>query len=367
MTRLKTLVAALFLSSLACLPAFAQAPGTASQPDMPMTAASRQQLVDRLAEEVGRRYVFPDVAKQVAATLRARQARGAYAGMDSARQLAEALTQEMQAVSKDRHLRVLYSEEPIPARKPEIAPSAEEAARYLAMLRSGNFGVEKIERLPLNIGYLELNGFAPVKEAADTLAAAMTVLAHTDALIVDLRNNGGGDGSTSLLLASYLFDERTHLNDFYYRDGNRIEQRWSLDVVPGLRYGQRKDVYILTSKDSFSAAEDFSYALKNLKRASVVGETTGGGANGGDDVRLLPNFSAFIPLSRMVSPITKTNWEGVGVSPDIAVCAGDALRTAQLAVLKKWAARETRRDRLDQLEGRIAELGAGHAAGARCP
>lgn len=127
--------------------------------------------------------------------------------------------------------------------------------------------------------------------------------------------------AASTLLASYFLDERTHLSDFTYREGKRIEQRWSLDVVPGPCYGEKKELFILTSRDTFSAGEDLPYALKNLKRATLVGETSGGGANSGDDVRLLPHFSAFVPMGRMVSPVTKTNWEGVGVAPDVGVCA----------------------------------------------
>jgi hypothetical protein len=363
---LQAIAAAVIASALACLPAFAQMPGSSDQADMQMTAASRQQLIDQLIREVDNRYAIPDMAKKVAASLRAQQKRGAYDGMTSARQLSEALTQEMQATSRDRHLRVIYSETIIPERKPDGEPSPEDVAANLAMMRSSNFGVEKIERLPFNIGYLELVGFAPAKDAADTLAAAMTVLAHTDALIIDLRNNGGGDAAASVLLASYLFDKRTQLNDFYYREGNRVEQRWTQDVIPGLRYGQKKDVYILTSRDSFSAAEDFAYALKNLKRATVVGETTGGGANGGDDIRLLPHFSAFIPLTRLVSPITKSNWEGVGVTPDVSVCAADAMRTAQVAILTKMAASEKNTAKLGQLKDRITEVGTGKTAGAKC-
>ena len=161
-------------------------------------------------------------------------------------------------------------------------------------------------------------------------------------------------------------DKRTRLNDFYYREGNSIEQRWSSDVIPGFRYGQKKDVYILTSKDTFSAAEDFTYALKNLKRVTVVGETTGGGANPGDDKRLLPNFSVFVPLGRSISPVTKSNWEGVGVRPDVSVCADDALRTAQVAILKKMAESERNTSKLSRLKGRIAEVGTESTAGARC-
>lgn len=136
--------------------------------------------------------------------------------------------------------------------------------------------------------------------------------------------------------------------------------------MPGLRFGQKKDLYILTSKDTFSAAEDFTYALKNLKRATVVGATTGGGANPGDDKRLLPNFSVFMPLGRSVSPVTQANWEGVGVTPDVVVCAEEALRTAQVAILKKMAATESDIAQLGDLNNRIAEVGSERISAVKC-
>lgn len=355
-------LAALIVAVLASLPA-AATPGPSRQPDMEMTASGRQQLVDKLAEEVGNSYVFPERARKASAVLRANQKRGAYAGMTSARQLAEALTQELQATTGDRHLRVTYSEQPIPERKPAAEPSPEETANRLAMMRAMNFGVAKIEQLPFNIGYLDLAGFAPAADAAETVGAAMTVLAHTDALIIDLRNNGGGDAAAATLLASYLLDKRTQLNDFYYRKGDRIEQRWSADAVPGRRYGQKKEVVVLTSRGTFSAAEDFAYALRNLRRVTVVGETTAGGANPGDDIRLAPHFSAFIPLGRAISPITGTNWEGSGVTPDLAVCADGALDAAQVAILEKRMASENDPVTRDYLRQRIAEL----RAAAGCP
>lgn len=362
----QAMAAAIFVSTLAGAPALAQMPATSGQADMQLTEPIRQQLIDKLIEEVNRSYVFPEIAKTIDVALREQQRRGAYSGITSAQQLSEALTKQLQSTATDRHLRVSYSEKPIPARGPSIEPTAAEVAGKLAALRLENFGVEKIERLPFNIGYLNLRGFAPAQDAAETFAAAMTVLAHTDALIIDLRNNYGGDAAASTLLASYLFDKRTHLSDFNYREGNRVEQRWTLVVVPGLRYGQKKDVYLLTSKDTFSAGEDFAYALKNLKRATLIGETTGGGANAGDDRRLLPNFSVFIPLSRLISPVTKTNWEGVGVTPDVSVPADDALKVAQLTVLRKMAQSENNPAKLSRLKERMAEVGAA-AAGEQSP
>lgn len=356
----------ILLSALACSSAVAQMPDTSGQADMPITSASRGQLIDNLIEAVGKNYVFPSIAKKIEGSLREHQKRGEYRTITSSQLLADVLTNELQTTSKDRHLRVMYSERVIPASKLSTEPTPGDVADKLAMMRSDNFGVEKIERLPFNIGYINLVGFAPAKDAAETLAAAMTVLAHTDALIIDLRDNSGGDVAASTLLASYLFDERTHLNDFHYREGNRIEQRWTSDVVPGLRYGRKKDVYILTSKDTFSAGEDFTYALKNLKRATVIGETTGGGANAGEDIRLLPNFSLFVPLSRLISPITNTNWEGIGVKPDVNVCSEDALVTAQITALKKIAESEKDSGKLGHVKERIAAVGAAKTAGATC-
>lgn len=347
---------AIVLGALACIPAFAQMPGHADQADMVLTAPARQQVIDNLIREIHSSYVFPETAARASAALREQQRRGTYDGITSANRLSQVLTSELQALAKDRHLSVLYSEVAIPEKRPHGQIAPEERARRLAVLREENFGVEKIERLPFNIGYLELTRFAPARDAADTIAAAMTVLAHTDALIIDLRKNTGGDLASAVLLASYLFDKRTHLYDFHHRKDNRFEQTWTSDVVPGLRYGEKRAVYVLTSKETFSAAEYFSDALKNLKRGTIIGETTGGGANAGDIIRLAPNFAAFVPLSRSVSPLTKTNWEGVGVTPDITVTADDALNAAQLAILGKMAASENDASRLERLKDRLASI-----------
>jgi hypothetical protein len=339
-----------------------QLPGAPQQADMRIDGPQRQVVIDGVIRELRQSYVFPDQAAKIETALRQHQKRGDYNAITSAEKLGEILSEHMQAVNKDKHLRVFYSERPVPEDGADSKPTAEQQAAELAGMKSHNFGVERIERLPFNIGYLALNAFAPAKAAADTIGAAMTVLSNTDTLIIDLRENGGGDPATVAMVASYFLDERTHLTDFYYRVGDRTEQMWSSDFVTGAHYGQKKAVYILTSKDTFSAAEDFSYAMKNVKRATLIGETTGGGAHPGDMARLTEHFAMFLPKGRVISPVTKTDWEGVGVVPHVSTTAADALKTAQVTILKQLAATEKNPAKLGRINDRIAAVNAGTSA-----
>lgn len=303
-----------------------------AQADMRIDAAQRQQVVDQLILEMNRSYVFPERAKKVEQALLRYQRSTEYAAIDSAEKLAAELTQQLRQETGDLHLRVAYRESEIPVQGADSKPSPQAMAEQLATMRGRNYGVERIERLPSNVGYLKLNEFAPAGYAGETIAAAMTILSNLDGLIIDLRDNGGGSPETVALLASYVLDERTRLNDNYYRASDRTLQNWSSSFVAGKRYDQKKPLYILTSNKTFSAAEDFSYAMKNLKRATIVGETTRGGAHPGRFLRLGAHFSAFVPNGRSISPITNSNWEGTGVVPDVAVPAQDALRAAQAAL-----------------------------------
>jgi C-terminal processing protease CtpA/Prc len=184
----------------------------------------------------------------------------------------------------------------------------------------------------------------------------MSLIANTDALIVDLRKNGGGDPQTVAWMTSYLVDERTHLNSFFFREGNKTEQFWTNDYVPGKKFGGKKPIYVLTAKRTFSGAEEFSYNMKALKRGVIVGETTGGGAHPGESIRLTAHFTMFVPNARAINPITKTNWEGVGVEPDVKVAADDALRIAQILALEKILVTEQNTSRAALIRARKTEL-----------
>ena len=339
-----------------------QVPGQAQQADMALDGAQRAALIHAIDLKLNQAYVFPELGQQAGLALRLHQKKGDYNAINSAEKFSSVVTEHLAAVTHDKHLRVFYSAAPIPKPDPSSGPTQAQIAEELAGMRTQNFGIERLERLPFNIGYLALNAFAPAHAAAQSLGAAMTVLTHTDALIIDLRRNGGGDPATVAMLASYFIDFRTHLNDIYYRDGDRTEQMWSSDFVVGSRYGEKKDVYILTSHDTFSAAEDFSYTMKNLKRATVVGESTGGGAHPGDVVPLDEHFALFVPNGRSISPVTKTDWEGVGVTPDMASSAANAMVAAQVAILQKMAVVESNPARLGRLNARIAAVQAETAA-----
>lgn len=328
------------------------AQGPNNQQDLAIDAAARTAVIEGAIKHINDYYVFPETAKKMEQAIRERAQKKEYDQITSAKKLADTLTANLQEVSHDKHLRVRHSYEVIPERRHDGEPSAEERERFLNFLRQTNFGFEKIERLSGNIGYLDLRGFNPAEFGAETVVAAMNFLANTDSLIIDLRRNGGGDPAMVALISSYLFNsEPVHLNDLYWREGDTTRQWWTLPYVPGKRYGDKKDVYVLTSKYTFSAAEEFTYNLKNLKRATIIGETTGGGANPGGVRRINDHFMIFVPSGRAINPYTKTNWEGTGVTPDVSVPADQALKVAQVAALSKLIEKTPDAQRKEQLKG----------------
>jgi hypothetical protein len=340
-------------------PARQQQQGPPEQPDMTIDAAARKEVIDNLFKRLNDTYVFPETAAKMEQAVRARVGRGEYDAITSARKFAEKLTTDIQEVSHDKHLRVRYSFQPIPERAAaQREPTAEEQEQFRREMSRMNYGFQKIERLPGNIGYVEFRGFFDPDGGADTVASVFNFLSNTDAIIFDLRKNGGGDPAMVALICSYLFGpEPVHLNDLHWRDGKgeRVEEFWTRKEVAGKRYAN-KDVYVLTSNYTFSGAEEFTYNLKNLKRATIIGETTGGGANPGGGNRLTEHFGAFIPSGRAVSPITKTNWEGTGVEPDVKVAADQALKTAQVMALKKAVEKTTDEELKGALRREIESL-----------
>lgn len=325
-------VAAVFVLALFILRFVA----TAQQPpDMSIDAATRTAVIDNLIKELNAGYVFPEIAKELEADLRKRQAAKEFDSITSAQAFIKKLTEDLQAISKDKHLRVQFSAKPIPVQAQPNQPTDAQLEQNRMSMRRVNYGFERVERLTGNIGYIDLRGFSDHESGAETVAAAMKFLENTEAIIFDLRQNGGGNPFMVSLISSYLFgDKPVHLNSLYFRPADRTDDFWTKPELAKVKF-PNKDIYILTAKRTFSAGEEFTYNLKNLKRATIIGETTGGGAHPGGTRRLHEHFGVFVPTGRAINPISKTNWEGTGVEPDIKVPKEQALKVAHIMAITK--------------------------------
>jgi hypothetical protein len=312
---------------------------TSDQMNIEVDAATRARVIDAAIAKLDELYVFPDVAKQMAQALRDRQKSGAYEAIRQAPAFAKRLTQDLREVSKDLHLAVQFTLKPQPETVPP--PSDESKAQQRTQLEKVNCGFQKAERLDgSNIGYIKLDMFGDAEICGPKATAAFEALGDAEILIIDLRQNGGGQPEMVAFVSSYLFAKRTHLNDIYDRKQNKTTQHWTKADVPGKKF-PKQPVLVLTSKNTFSGAEEFAYNLKNLKRATIVGETTGGGAHPTSAVRLDTHFKMGVPFARAINPITKTNWEGKGVEPDIKVPAADALDTAKKLAAERLAKKKS--------------------------
>ena len=303
-----------------------------------MSAATRAAVVDSLTAVIDSVYVLEEPAKRIVARLRENLADGAYDTLTDPAEFARRLFEDAQAVNHDGHFGIFA----LPPLDPELVAARQErdpadVEREQRIDRALNFGFEKAEILPGGIGYVKFNRFDQGDEAFATATAAMNFVGRCSALILDLRDNGGGAASMIRLLAGYLFAEDTHLINWDIRARGKTVQSYSADYVPGPRLLDQP-VYVLTSGRTFSAAEEFTFDLKHTGRATIVGETTGGGGHtvSGYDFA----FDGFrmmirVPFGRAYDPKTNEGWEGVGVAPDIAVPADQALAAAQADALQK--------------------------------
>ena len=301
---------------------------------------SGREIVTKALELLRANYVFPDQAEQAATAIEAKLEAGEYDHLDEVT-LTEQLTRDLQEITGDKHLRVVLGGGPGPGphrqRVPEPKEPEDHETRRLAMRRRGrldNFGIRQVERLDGNVGYLDVRRVAMPANAGPAIGAAMELVAGTYALILDLRQNHGGSPEGVVVWCSYLLDERpTHLNDIFHADTGETRQFWALPYVPGTRYTERP-VYVLTSGQTFSGGEDFAYTLQALGRATVVGETTGGGAHPTRGFPISAAVHIGIPFARSINPVTGTNWQGTGVVPDVTVPEAQARDTAYAKALE---------------------------------
>lgn len=299
-----------------------------------LDARTTAKIIEKLGETLQTYYVFPDLAERISAHLQQHLQKGDYEDPIEGERLAALLSAHLQEVHQDKHLLVRWRPEPLEEQEGPLSMNEKWLEEWHLKARLDNQGLHKAERLPGNIGYLEIRRFNNPQYAGETAVGAMNFLANTDALLIDLRKCTGGNPDMVALISSYLLgEERVQLNTFRWRGEKREEQYWTLPYVPGKRFGD-KPLYVLTSRETFSGGEEFAYNLKNLKRATLVGEATRGGANIGRPYRIHAHLEAFIPSGEPVNPVSGTNWEGGGVEPDIVVPAEQALECAYRKALE---------------------------------
>jgi len=305
--------------------------------------AEIKKVTESISQLMKSDYVFPEQAEKMAKLLSEKTSAGKYDHFVKPQAFSEQLTEDLRSINHDLHIRVRFDPQRIKQRRAAENLPAEQQVNDDAMRRmqQANFGFKEVKILDGNIGYINLTNFTDTQFGGETAVAAMNMVANTDALIFDLRENGGGSPSMIQLITSYLYNsEPVHLNNFYWRPSDLNTQTWTLPHVQGKR-NPDVDVYVLTSQRTFSAAEEFSYNLKNLERATLVGETTGGGAHPGGTSIATDRFMVWVPRGRAINPITNTNWEGTGVTPDIKVKKEQALDVAHIKALEKLVAKNS--------------------------
>lgn len=317
--------------------------------DLPIDEKTKAEVITETLKQLNDSYVFPAVAKEMAQAIRKREADGEYKAISSSFKFAELLTSHLRKVSHDKHLQLFFNFGKIPFdAQNKLKPK--EIEKIAELHRSVNHGFRRVEILPGNVGYIAFDAFYDVKSASKAASLAMAFVANSDALILDIRQNGGGDPAMVAFISSYFFGKSpVHLNDIYWRPTNKTTEWWTKRSIPGKRY-LNKEIYVLTSIKTFSAAEEFAYNLKNLERATIIGAQTGGGAHPGGAVRINDHFGVWIPKGRAINPITNTNWEGDGVTPDIITEEANALEVAHKSALKNLLQKASDEEKIDVLK-----------------
>lgn len=282
-----------------------------------------ESLIDSITLLLNQYYVFPDVAKKIESHLKAEYAEGHFSNLQNDGDIAEKIHQEMNSIAHDLHLRFSlaggsFSSVQNRKRVPNYS--------YQIVKEIQDFGFIRTGKMDNDIGYLEIRGFPPLNTSKPTIDEAMSFIVSSKVLIIDLRRNGGGIPETIKYICSYFFEKPTHINSIYWRYLDKTVDFITLENVGGKKMAETP-IFVLTSSFTVSGGEEFAYNIQTQKRGLLIGEVTAGGANP-SDIFTIDNFRFSIPTGRAINPITKTNWEGVGVKPDIEKESAEVLEYA---------------------------------------
>ena len=310
--------------------------------DVTIDGRTRAAVIGEVGRLLIEKYIFLDTAERIKDHIDRRLKDGEYDDLDDPVLFARALTEDLYEASQDHHFYVGYDPREADLVRAQESESEKDTQRaweaHRERARLTNFGFRKVENLTGNVGYVDIRFLSNAEYAGQTAAAAMNFLAGADAVIIDVRDTPGGYPNMVQMLCSYFVrgtrEGRTHLNTFERRFDDSIEQFWSWAYVPGPRMYD-VDLYVLTSEHTGSGAEELAYNLRNLERATLVGESTGGAAHPVHSVVVENDFVMHLPEGRPVNPISGTNWEGVGVKPHVEVPADRAFDRAYLMALEK--------------------------------
>ncbi len=315
---------------------------------MPLELHEKNDVIKSLQAIIADNYVLTENIPQIDKSLLSLNKTSAVRNINSSEAFASLLTDELQVF--DKHFTVQF----IPNQLKEAQLGVKES--WFEKLDRSNSGFNRVEILKGNVGYLDFWGFDSLSDKSKrTVESAMQLLSHSDALIIDLRENGGGSAEMVQFISSYFLPEKTHLNSFYTRQTGLTSDFWTLDEVDRI-FPENVPVYILIGANTFSAAEEFAYNFKHLGRATIVGKPSKGGANPWQWFDIGHGYRAGIPVAMAINPITKSNWEGVGVIPHAVIDSEKTLSKAHEMALKEISKTEKNKFKLDEINEKLGEL-----------
>jgi len=303
----------------------------AQQSSKILNEETRKLIINKIGKLLVNNYVDQETGKACDKFLTDQIEGGKYENITHPRELANQLNDDLRKIHRDRHVRLQFI-------SPEGREFELENPQLFFLLRTQerfkeNLGIREIKILSGNVGYLDLRSFEPLDLGREKVLNTLRLLDNVDALIIDLRNNSGGNPATVQYLCSWFFDQPLHLNSIYWRRSDYTEEFWTIEDI-GIKKRPKLPLFILTGSKTFSAAEEFAYNMKVQKRAILIGAKTAGGANPGYTFSVSDQFNIFIPTGRSVNPVTQTNWEGTGIEPDISVRSSNSLNMAHEKALQ---------------------------------